>query len=164
MITSLPLQLSMDNEFTSSWFCLFITFSLLTQLPWWFRWSRICLQFRRPGFSPWVEKMPWRRKWYPTPLFLPGESHGQRHLAGYTPWDCKQSDTTEQLSLSLFIINNYLSCSAVSGDETRKCSCHNREHIVTFCRLFSFKKKKKVELLLPKHWIEKIFSGYKCKI
>ena len=37
------------------------------------------------GFDPWVRKMPWRRKWQPTPVFLPGESHGQRSLAGYSP-------------------------------------------------------------------------------
>ena len=38
-------------------------------------------------FSPWVGKIPWRRKWQRTPAFLPGESHGQRSLAGYSPWD-----------------------------------------------------------------------------
>ena len=41
---------------------------------------------RRHGFDPWVGKIPWRREWPPTPLFLPGESHGQRSLAGYSPW------------------------------------------------------------------------------
>ena len=40
-------------------------------------------------------KIPWRRAWHPTPVFLPGKSHGQRSLAGYSPWSCKQSDTTE---------------------------------------------------------------------
>ena len=40
----------------------------------------------RPGFDPWVGKMPWKREWPPTPVFLPGESHGQRGLAGYSPW------------------------------------------------------------------------------
>jgi len=40
-------------------------------------------------------KIPWRRKWQPTPVFLPGESHGQRSLAGYSPRGCKGSDTTE---------------------------------------------------------------------
>ena len=40
---------------------------------------------RRPGFHPWVGKIPWRRKWQPTRVFLPGESHGQRSLAGYGP-------------------------------------------------------------------------------
>ena len=40
----------------------------------------------------------WRRKqWHPTPVLLPGKSHGQRSLVGYTPWGCKESDTTEQL-------------------------------------------------------------------
>ena len=48
--------------------------------------KRICLQCRRPGFNPWVRKMPWRREWLPTTVFLPGESHGQRSLAGYSPW------------------------------------------------------------------------------
>ena len=43
---------------------------------------RICLQFRRPGFDPWVWKIPWRRKWIPTPVFLPGESLGQKSLVG----------------------------------------------------------------------------------
>ena len=41
----------------------------------------------------------WRRKWQPAPVFLPGKFHGQRCLAGYSPWDCKESDTTEQLSM-----------------------------------------------------------------
>ena len=39
----------------------------------------------RLGFDPWVGKIPWRRAWQPTPVFLPGESHGQRSLAGYSP-------------------------------------------------------------------------------
>ena len=44
-----------------------------------------CLQSRRPRFNPCVRKIPWRRKWQPTPVFLPGESHGERSLAGYSP-------------------------------------------------------------------------------
>ena len=48
--------------------------------------KKICLQCRRPGFNSLVGKIPWRRKWQPTPVFLPGESHGQRSLAGYSPW------------------------------------------------------------------------------
>ena len=43
----------------------------------------------------WVGKIPWRRTWQPTPVFLPGESYGQRSLAGYSPWGGKESDTTE---------------------------------------------------------------------
>ena len=46
----------------------------------------------------WIRKIPWRRKWHPTPVFLPGESHGQRSLAGCSLWGRKESDTTERLS------------------------------------------------------------------
>ena len=53
------------------------------------------------GNIPWVEKIPWHRKWQPTPIFLPGESHGQRSLVGYSPWGHKELDMTEQLPLSL---------------------------------------------------------------
>ena len=49
------------------------------------------------GFNPWVGKIPWRRAWQPTPVFLPEEFHGQRSLANYSPWDHKESDTTEWL-------------------------------------------------------------------
>ena len=50
---------------------------------------------RRCRFNPWVSKMLWRRKWQPTPVFLPGKSHGWRTLAGYSPWGHKELDTTE---------------------------------------------------------------------
>ena len=46
-------------------------------------------------FDPWVGKIPWRRILQPTPVFLPGESHGQRSLVGYSPWGLKRSDITE---------------------------------------------------------------------
>jgi len=55
---------------------------------------------RETGFNPRVRKVPWRRKWQPTPVFLPGKSHGQKSLTGYSPWGCKESDRTEQLTLS----------------------------------------------------------------
>ena len=42
-------------------------------------------------------RFPWRRKWQPTPVFLPGESHGRRSLVGHSPWGCKESDTTGKL-------------------------------------------------------------------
>ena len=44
-------------------------------------------------FDPWVRKIPWRRKWQPTTVFWPGKSHGQRSLAGSSPWGCKELDT-----------------------------------------------------------------------
>ena len=46
-------------------------------------------------FDPWVGKIPWRRSWQPTPIFLPGRSHGQRSLAGYSPWGHKELDKIE---------------------------------------------------------------------
>ena len=46
-------------------------------------------------------KIPWRREWLLTPVFLPGEFHGQGSLEGYSPWSCKESDTAEQLTLLL---------------------------------------------------------------
>ena len=46
--------------------------------------ARNPLQCRKPGFHPWVGKIPWKRKWQPTPVFLPGKSHGQRSLVGYS--------------------------------------------------------------------------------
>ena len=58
----------------------------------------------RPGFSPWVEKIPWRRAWQPTPVFLPGEAHGQRSLEGYSPRDRKESVMTEKLSTALPLV------------------------------------------------------------
>ena len=51
-------------------------------LPRWLSCERICLQCRRCGFEPWLGSFPWRRKWQPTPVFLPGKSHAQRNLAG----------------------------------------------------------------------------------
>ena len=65
--------------------------------PWWHRRWSVCLQCGRPGFDPWVGKIPWRRKWQSTPGLLPGKSHGQRSLVGYSPRGCKESDTTERL-------------------------------------------------------------------
>ena len=50
---------------------------------------------KRRKLDPWVGKIPWRRKWQLIPVFLPGKVHGQRSLSGYSPWGCKESDTTE---------------------------------------------------------------------
>ena len=63
--------------------------------------QRICLQCRTPRFNLWVRKNSWRREWLPTPVFLPGESHGQRSLVGCSPCGHKESDTAERLTLSL---------------------------------------------------------------
>ena len=70
--------------------------------PWWLSGKESAHQCRgcqRCGFNPWVGKIPWRRAWQPTLVFLPRESHGQRNLVGYTPCSCKELDTTEQLRI-----------------------------------------------------------------
>ena len=54
-----------------------------------------CRRHKRCRFDPSVQKIPWRRKWQPTPVFLPGESHGQTRPAVYSPWSHKESDMTE---------------------------------------------------------------------
>ena len=66
-------------------------------------------QCRRPGFDLWAGKIPWRRKWQPTPVFLPGEFNGQRSLVGYSPWGHRESDTTKWQTLSLCF--SFIKCS-----------------------------------------------------
>ena len=73
------------------------------------RTPRIVYSVQKPGEAPselpgganpahiWVRKIPWRRKWQPTPVFLPRKSHGWGSLVGYSPWGRKESDMTEQL-------------------------------------------------------------------
>ena len=56
------------------------------------------MQCRRPGFDPWVGKIPWIREWQTTPVFLLGKSHGWKILVGPNPWSCKESDMTERLT------------------------------------------------------------------
>ena len=73
--------------------------------------ERIHLQWGRSEFNPWFGKIPWRRAWQSTPVFLLGESHEQRSLVGYSP---KESDTTEQLSMHIRTDDYRLSAEAVS--------------------------------------------------
>ena len=64
---------------------------------WWLRRQSVSLQCSRPRFNPWVGKIPWRRKWQPTPVLLPRKFHGWRSLVGYSPWGHKELDMTEWL-------------------------------------------------------------------
>ena len=57
-----------------------------------------CRRQKRCGFNPWVRESPWRWAWQSTPVFLPGESHGQRDLVGYSPWARPELDMTERLT------------------------------------------------------------------
>ena len=75
------------------------THSSILGLFWSFIQQRIHLLFRRPGFSSWIGKIPGRGDWQSTAVFLAGGFHGQKSLAGYSLWGCKELDTTERLSL-----------------------------------------------------------------
>ena len=68
----------------------------------------VCLQWGRPGFEPWVRKIPWRRKWQPIPVLLPGKSYGRRSLVGYSPWGRQESDTTERLQFHFLLVLHQL--------------------------------------------------------
>ena len=59
-------------------------------LPWWLSGKELTYQCRKHGLDPWIRKIPWRRERQPTPVFLPGKSHGQRSLLGYSPWGHKR--------------------------------------------------------------------------
>ena len=67
------------------------------KLSWWLRRQSVYLQCRKPRVNPWVGKILWRMKWRPTPVLLPGKSHGQRSVVGYSPWGHKELDMTERL-------------------------------------------------------------------
>ena len=85
------------------WFKFSIFILPYTGLPRWFSGRESACWCRRHRFNPWVRKIPWRRKWQPTPVFLPGKSHGQRSLVGYSPWGYKESGTTEWLSIHMHL-------------------------------------------------------------
>ena len=75
----------------------------------------------RHGFDPWVGKTPWRRARLSTPVFLPGESHGQKSLVGYSPWGCKKSDTTERLSVQPHRMQTQLLCIERCAERAMHC-------------------------------------------
>ena len=70
---------------------------LSSSSPRWQSGKESACQFRRHGFDSWVGKIPWWRKWRPTPVFLPGKFQGQKSLVGYSPWGHDESDTSEWL-------------------------------------------------------------------
>ena len=91
--TNCFVNLSLSHSLTV---CLYIYVYIqqMCGLPWRLSSEQsVCLCWRH-RFNPWVKKTPWRRKWQPTPVFLPGEFHRQRSLVDYRPWVMKDSDTT----------------------------------------------------------------------
>ena len=87
--TLLPIQFPLHTQENTVVICYTIHIriavrSFFAGLPWWLSGKQSACQHRRCGFDLWVGKIPWRRAWQPTPVFLPGESHGQRNLVGYS--------------------------------------------------------------------------------
>ena len=91
------------------------------------QWYRIHLWYRRLEFDPWVGKIHWRRKWQPTPVFLPAKSPAQRSLAGYSPWGHKELDTSEWLILSLYLFT-FLGLSVFSWSQGVVYKCFSHIH------------------------------------
>ena len=110
-----------------------------------------CRKCKRCRFDPWVRKIPGERHGKPPPVFLSGESHGQRSLAGYSPESCKESQTTETIQHTLtrsltsleYSICNFLSL---------LLHCHNISQRITF-QINSLK-----EMQLIQKWFEKKFK------
>ena len=76
--------------------------------PKWCSGKESTCQCRKHSFDPWIRKIPWRRKWQPTVVFLPGKSHGQEDLADYSLWSRKVLDTTEWVSIPCYWGKNFL--------------------------------------------------------
>ena len=90
---------------------------------------RIQLLCRTPVFDLWVGKVPWRREWLPTPVFWPGEFQGL-----YTPWDCKESDITEQLSLINDTEEESLAACLSNRNDPMVLTCFPIEEFGNICR------------------------------
>ena len=83
---------------------------ILCVLPW--KWS--CLQCGRQGFDPWVFKIPWRKEWQATAVFLPGEFHGQSSLVGYSPRAMGSQRVRHDWAINtLFILHSYFVCTYI---------------------------------------------------
>ena len=75
-------------------------------VPWRFSGKESAYQHRRHRFDSWVGKIPWGRKWQPTPIFLPGQSRGQRSLVDYSPWGHEEYDMTYNKCLAPCLIRH----------------------------------------------------------
>ena len=105
-------------------------------LPLWLNDKESTCQCRRHGFDPWIRKVCWRRKWQPTPVFLPGKSHRQKSLAGYSPWGRKESDTTEQLNNNKWKYNRQEGKRVTCSDNWTMLKMDNSYHLKNY--LFKF--------------------------
>ena len=87
-----------DNDRGSAWYFI-LSYWDISELPWWLSGKESACQCKTRKFNQWIGMIPRRRAWQPTPVFLPGEFHGQSSLESYSPWALKESGTTEWLIL-----------------------------------------------------------------
>ena len=127
----------------------------LPPIPWWLRGYRICLQCRRLGSDPWWGKIPWRKEWLPTRIFLPKKFYEQRILVSYSPWGHKESDTTDQLTLHFsrrYMCHLAISVKSLMLGElnatVKICLC-NTHFTHNFMHNFAIKTNKELEQLIP---------------
>ena len=92
------------------------------------------LQCKTPGCDPWVSKIPWKNEWLPTLVFLLGEFHGHRSLAGYSPWGRKEMDTTKQPSTPTCVLR----VSETLQESRQGNSPAISPQVLTFMKIFTF--------------------------
>ena len=100
---------------------------LISGLLWWLSDKESTRKCRRCGFDPWVRKTLCRKKWQPTPVFLPGKSHWQRRVVGYSLWGCRELDTTEQLNSEADLnVVNFCCIANINGCGGVRARMHTR--------------------------------------
>ena len=113
----------------------------------------------RPRFDPWVGKILWRRKWQPTPVLLPGKSHGWRSLVGYSPWGHKEMDSTEQFHFTSVALRRSKVLRIIVLDTIVSYSDRDRQITAQIHTCFTKRGTKSTEILgLPSKSEEYYFS------
>ena len=122
--------------------------------------KKTCLQFRRYTFSPWVRKISRRREWQSTSVFLPGEYHGLRSLASYSPWGHKESDKTERLTCKG---KREYCLTQVLGESWRdNYNCHLKLFLYQTSRLFCVQQRSCIQTPIIKSYkIQKELTTWK---
>ena len=118
----------------------------------------MCLQCRRPGFYSWLGMIPWRRDWLPTALFVPGKFHGQKGLAGCSPWGCKEMDTTEQLIRSAHFFIYYVIMRQSKG----RSNVHIVSRITRVKTSLNFNLQLLLSTLMYYYGLSWVFSKFVC--
>ena len=109
-------------------------------LPWWLSGKGPTCQCRRYGLDPWVEKIPWRRKWQPTSVYLPGESHEERSLVDYSPCGYKGSGTRYQLNNNSTIFKDHVPNCGLNATKSITIATTTYYWTLTLFKFFNWRK------------------------